>query len=106
MPDPLTADGLARFSATAAAHGPAHPGAEGTRRPRPGFLHRRQLGLLHLGGHRRAGPFGWAGGLGSTWLVDPGRDLTVIVATQRMFDDSGPPPVHEALQAVAYGALA
>jgi len=54
----------------------------------------------------RAGAFGWAGGLGSTWLVDPGRDLTVIVATQRMFDDSGPPPVHEALQAAAYGALA
>ena len=54
----------------------------------------------------RAGAFGWAGGFGSTWLVNPGRDLTVIVATQRMFDGPGPPPVHEALQAAAYEALA
>ena len=54
----------------------------------------------------RAGAFGWAGGFGSTWLVDPGRDLTVIVVTQRMFDSPGPPPVHEALQAAAYQALA
>ena len=53
----------------------------------------------------RAGAFGWAGGFGSTWLVDPVRDLTVIVATQRMFDSPGPPPVHDALQAAAYEAL-
>ena len=52
----------------------------------------------------RAGAFGWAGGFGTTWLADPGRDLTVIVLTQRMFDSPGPPPVHEALQAAAYDA--
>jgi CubicO group peptidase (beta-lactamase class C family) len=54
----------------------------------------------------RAGAYGWAGGFGTTWLADPGRDLTVIVLTQRMFDTPGPPPVHEALQAAAYEALA
>ena len=37
----------------------------------------------------RAGAFGWAGGFGTTWLADPGRDLTVIVLTQRMFDSPG-----------------
>jgi len=53
----------------------------------------------------RAGAFGWAGGFGTTWLADPGRDLTVIVLTQRMFDSPEPPPVHEALQAAAYDAV-
>src|SRR5580693_2257669 len=54
----------------------------------------------------RAGAFGWAGGFGTTWLADPARDLTVIVLTQRMFDSPQPPPVHEALQAAAYDAVA
>ena len=54
----------------------------------------------------RAGAFGWAGGSGTTCLADPRRDLTVIVLTQRMFDTSQPPPVHEALQAAAYEAVA
>ena len=53
----------------------------------------------------RAGAFGWAGGFGTTWLADPGRDLTVIVLTQRMFDSPEPPAVHDALQAAAYQAL-
>ena len=53
----------------------------------------------------RAGAFGWAGGFGTTWLADPGRDLTVIVLTQRMFDGPEPPAVHDALQAAAYEAL-
>jgi CubicO group peptidase (beta-lactamase class C family) len=53
----------------------------------------------------RAGAFGWAGGFGTTWLADPGRDLTVIALTQRMFDSPEPPPVHEALQAAAYDAV-
>ncbi len=52
----------------------------------------------------RTGAYGWAGGFGTTWLADPGRDLTVIVLTQRMFDGPEPPPVHERLQAAAYDA--
>ena len=53
-----------------------------------------------------SGAFGWDGGLGTSWLVDPGRDLTVIVLTQRMFESSEPPPVHRDIQAAAYAALA
>ena len=34
----------------------------------------------------RAGAFGWDGGLGTSWLVDPNSELVVIVLTQRMFD--------------------
>jgi CubicO group peptidase (beta-lactamase class C family) len=53
----------------------------------------------------RAGAFGWAGGLGTTWLVDPVRDLTVIVLTQRLFEGPSAPQVHTELQEAAYGAL-
>jgi CubicO group peptidase (beta-lactamase class C family) len=53
----------------------------------------------------RAGAFGWDGGLGTSWLVDPGRDLTVVALTQRLFDNPVPPPVHGDLQAAAYAAL-
>lgn len=52
------------------------------------------------------GAFGWDGGFGSSWHVDPHRDLTVIVLTQRMWDSADPPPVHRELQAAAYAALA
>ena len=52
------------------------------------------------------GAFGWDGGLGTTWLVDPSQDLTVIVLTQRMFESPDPPKVHRDIQAAAYAALA
>ena len=52
------------------------------------------------------GAFGWDGGLGSSWLVDPGEDLVVIVLTQRLFETSAPPALHKELQAAAYRALA
>jgi hypothetical protein len=38
-------------------------------------------------------------------LVDPGRDLTVVALTQRLFDNPVPPPVHGDLQTAAYAAL-
>jgi len=53
-----------------------------------------------------SGAFGWNGGYGSSWLVDPVRDLIVIVQTQRMFESPDLPPVHRAIQAAAYAALA
>jgi CubicO group peptidase (beta-lactamase class C family) len=52
-----------------------------------------------------AGAFGWDGGLGSSWLVDPTRELTVIVLTQRLFETAQAPPVHRDLQAAALAAL-
>ncbi len=51
------------------------------------------------------GSYGWAGGFGTTWLMDPGRDLTVIVLTQRMFDGPEPLAVHAEFQRAAYAAL-
>jgi len=52
------------------------------------------------------GTFGWDGGFGSTWRVDPVRDLVTIILTQRMFDGPVVPPLHGELQAAAYAALA
>jgi CubicO group peptidase (beta-lactamase class C family) len=53
-----------------------------------------------------SGAYGWDGGLGTTWLVDPQYDLTVIVLTQRLWDSPGLPQVHQDIQAAAYAALA
>jgi CubicO group peptidase (beta-lactamase class C family) len=51
------------------------------------------------------GAFGWDGGFGSSWLVDPGHDAIVIVLTQRAFETSDLPPAHREIQAAAYAAL-
>jgi CubicO group peptidase (beta-lactamase class C family) len=53
----------------------------------------------------REGAFGWDGGLGSSFLVDPVRDLVSIVLTQRLWDSPQPPAVHTAWQAAAYDAV-
>ena len=52
------------------------------------------------------GAFGWNGGFGSSWLVDPARELTVIVLTQRAFESPALPQVHRDIQAAAYAATA
>ena len=52
-----------------------------------------------------SGAFGWDGGLGSSWLVDPRHDLTVVGLTQRAWDSPELPAVHRDLQAAAYAAL-
>jgi CubicO group peptidase (beta-lactamase class C family) len=52
-----------------------------------------------------SGAFGWDGGFGSSWLVDPGNDLIVIVLTQRHFESPDLPRVHREIQAAAYTAL-
>jgi hypothetical protein len=39
-------------------------------------------------------------------LVDPSRDLTVIVLTQRMFESPDTPQIHRDIQAAAYAAIA
>jgi len=53
-----------------------------------------------------ADAFGWDGGLGTSFLVDPARDLAVIALTQRMFETPQPPAVHTDLQAAALAAAA
>jgi CubicO group peptidase (beta-lactamase class C family) len=52
------------------------------------------------------GAFGWNGGLGTSWLVDPAADLIVIVLTQRMFETAELPRLHRDVRAAAYAALA
>jgi len=70
----------------------------------PGFFHGRSWGFCQA--VYDSGAFGWDGGLGTSWLVDPSQDLTVIVLTQRMFESPDPPRVHRDIQAAAYAALA
>jgi CubicO group peptidase (beta-lactamase class C family) len=71
------------------------------------FLHGRSWGFCQslITSGPRAGAFGWDGGLGTSWLVDPLRDLVVIVLTQRLWESSAPPALHEELQDTAYAAL-
>lgn len=70
------------------------------------FLDERSWGLCQsvIVSGDRAGAYGWDGGLGSSFLVDPIRDLIVIVLTQRLWDSAQPPTVHTDLQAAAYAA--
>jgi CubicO group peptidase (beta-lactamase class C family) len=53
-----------------------------------------------------SGAYGWDGGFGSSWLVDPNHDLVVIVLTERMFESPEAPRVHGDVQAAGYAALA
>jgi CubicO group peptidase (beta-lactamase class C family) len=48
---------------------------------------------------------GWDGGLGTSFLVHPERDLTVIVLTQRLFESPQAPAVHTDLRAAALAAV-
>ena len=50
----------------------------------------------------RAGSFGWAGGLGTSWHVDPDRDLVVVVLTQKLFTGPLDIGLHTALVDAAY----
>jgi CubicO group peptidase (beta-lactamase class C family) len=70
----------------------------------PGFFDGRSWGFCQAVYDN--GAFGWDGGLGTSWLVDPSQDLTMIVLTQRMFENPDPPQVHRDIQAAAYAAIA
>jgi CubicO group peptidase (beta-lactamase class C family) len=60
------------------------------------FLGERSWGLCQsvVVSGDRAGAFGWDGGLGSSFLVDPVRDLVVIVLTQRLWDSAAAGGAH------------
>jgi CubicO group peptidase (beta-lactamase class C family) len=77
--------------------------------PSARFRQRRTWGfcLSVITEGRFAGAYGWDGGFGTTWLVDPAAGLVVVVLTQRSF--GGPdavPAVHADLQEAAFDALA
>jgi CubicO group peptidase (beta-lactamase class C family) len=65
----------------------------------PGFFEKLSWGFCQA--VYSNGAFGWNGGFGSSWLVKPDGDLTVIVLTQRLFESPEPPPVHVEIQAAA-----
>ncbi len=69
----------------------------------PNFFNGRSWGFCQAVSD--SGTFGWDGGFGTSWLVDPASELTIIVLTQRMFDDPGLPRAHRLIQAAAYDAL-
>jgi CubicO group peptidase (beta-lactamase class C family) len=50
-----------------------------------------------------AGAFGWNGGLGTSWVMDPGSDTTAILLTPTGFTSPDPPPVHKAFWRAAFG---
>ena len=81
------------------AAGPSPDGAQGW-----GFgvgvqIRRRGLGPT-------VGSYGWAGGLGSSWANDPGKDLVGIVLTTDMFVTAFPPPaIIQDFWACVYAAI-
>jgi CubicO group peptidase (beta-lactamase class C family) len=52
-----------------------------------------------------SGAYGWDGGFGTSWLVDPAHKLVVIVLTQRLFDGPATPQLHRDIQAAAGAAV-
>jgi len=50
-----------------------------------------------------AGSYGWNGGLGTSWVMDPGGDTTAILLTQAAFTNPDPPPVHKAFWRAVFG---
>jgi CubicO group peptidase (beta-lactamase class C family) len=69
----------------------------------PGFFADKSWGFCQA--VYDTGAFGWNGGFGTSWLVDPARELTVIVLTQRLFESPELPQSHRDIQAAAYAAL-
>jgi CubicO group peptidase (beta-lactamase class C family) len=50
-----------------------------------------------------AGAYGWNGGLGTSWVMDPTTNTTAILMTQAGFTSPDPPPVHKALWRSVFG---
>jgi CubicO group peptidase (beta-lactamase class C family) len=68
----------------------------------PGFFAHKSWGFCQA--VYDTGAFGWNGGFGTSWLVDPARELIVIVMTQRLFRSAELPEEHRDIQAAAYAA--
>jgi CubicO group peptidase (beta-lactamase class C family) len=51
------------------------------------------------------GRYGWDGGYGTSWYVDPKEELIGILMTQRVWDDPGAPVVLLDFWTSAYGAI-
>jgi CubicO group peptidase (beta-lactamase class C family) len=69
----------------------------------PGFFTRKSWGYCQA--VYDGGAFGWNGGLGTSWIADPARDLTIIVMTQKLFESAELPPAHRDIRAAVYASL-
>jgi CubicO group peptidase (beta-lactamase class C family) len=49
-----------------------------------------------------AGLYGWNGGFGASWAVDPAIDTTAILLTQTLFHSPDLPPIHRDLWRVTF----
>ena len=64
-------------------------------------------------GHRRCrtdeehvGTYGWAGGLGSIWMTDPGADLVRVLLTSQAFGGPDGAPILVDFRRAAYESIA
>jgi CubicO group peptidase (beta-lactamase class C family) len=57
-------------------------------------------------GFPSVGAYGWNGGLGTAWAVDPAEELVGVVLTNAAFTSPSPPKVIEDFWTTAYQALA
>jgi CubicO group peptidase (beta-lactamase class C family) len=69
----------------------------------PGFFDGRSWGFCQA--VYDSGAYGWDGGFGTSWLVDPARELAVIVLTQRMFESPATPQLHRDIRSAVYAAI-
>ncbi len=51
------------------------------------------------------GRYGWDGGYGTSWYVDPKEELVAILMTQRLWDATGPSAVYPDFWTLAYQAI-
>ena len=51
------------------------------------------------------GRYGWDGGWGTSWYVDPTEELIGILLTQRVWDTIGIPPVYSDFWTSTYQAI-
>ena len=54
---------------------------------------------------RAVGSYGWDGGLGTSWYVDPTEDLVGILMTQAAWTSPSPPAVCRDFWTSAYQAI-
>jgi CubicO group peptidase (beta-lactamase class C family) len=62
------------------------------------------VALKDTGDGEPAGSYGWSGGFGTSWLVEPSTDRTSIVMTQTMFGSPEPPTLHQDVWRAVFGA--
>lgn len=78
----------------------------------PGFFDNRGWGLGVSVFTRRdtldttPGRYGWDGGYGTTWYVDPAEGLVGIMLSQRLWDSPAEPPLHRDFWTATYQAFA